>query len=248
MSDTDFSDFTERSYSTILAAAAAHYSFERYGTSSAERHVIWRHDVDVSVHRAVRLAELESECGVRATYCFWLHSPFYNLLERAVGDRAKKALACGDHALGLHFETGHYGRIDSTDVLAELIAREAAVLEQILERPVEAFSFHNPGSVNDDLAFDADRIAGLPNAYSAALRERYAYISDSNGYWRHRRLPDVVHAATDEFLHVLTHPVWWQDQAMPPRARIARSVEGRAAATLRDYDDLLASLGRQNLG
>lgn len=248
MSHTDFSDFTELSYSAILAEAARHYRFERYGTRSAERHVIWRHDVDVSVHRALRLAELEAEQGVSATYCFWLHSPFYNLLERVVVDRARKVVGCGEHAVGLHFETGHYGCLDDVDQLTELVTREALLLEQILEHPVEAFSFHNPGSVNDDLAFDAERIAGLANAYSATLRERYAYVSDSNGYWRHRRLPDVVNEATHEFLHVLTHPVWWQDQAMAPRARIARSVEGRSAAILCDYDNLLASLGRQNIG
>jgi hypothetical protein len=248
LSDTDFSDFTERSYTTLLVEAKRHYSFERYGTTNVGQHVIWRHDVDISVHRAVRLAELEREQGVRATYCFWLHSPFYSLLERGVADRAKQVLAGGEHVLGLHFETGHYGRVDSEDQLAHLVGYEASLLEHLLERPVEAFSFHNPGSQNDDFAFEADVIGGLPNAYSAKLRSAYAYISDSNGYWRHQRLPDVLHEAREERLHVLTHPVWWQVEPMPPRARVARSIEGRAARTLREYDEVLADLGRPNVG
>lgn len=209
--------------------------------------MLWRHDVDVSVHRAARLAGIEAEEGVAATYFFFFHSAFYNLLERPVADLARQIVGHGDHRLGLHFDTSFYGSIGYADDLAEKIAYEADMLGDLLEAPVEAVSFHNPGLVNDDLAFDADQIGGLHNAYGRSLRERYSYVSDANGYWRFRRLIDVLSAGTDERLHVLTHPGWWQVEPMPPRARIARCADGRAARAMRDYDDALARMGRQNI-
>jgi hypothetical protein len=227
--------------------AKRRYRFEPFGTRSEDPHVLWRHDVDLSVHRAARLAAIEAEEGVAATYFFFFHSAFYNLLERTVADLARKIVGPGAHRLGLHFDTSFYGTIGSVDDLGENIAREAGMLGDLLEAPVEAFSFHNPGVLNDDLAFDADQIGGLYNAYGKGLRDRYTYVSDANGYWRFRRLIDVLSEGTDERLHVLTHPGWWQAEAMPPRARIARCADGRAARIMQDYDDTLARIGRQNI-
>lgn len=237
----DYSEFTEDGYRRALASAKASYAFEPFGTESTERHVLWRHDVDVSVQRAARLAEIEAEEDVRATYFFSFHSTFYNLLERPVLDAAATVLACG-HWLGLHFDSAFAGRGD----VAERIAREEAQLADLLERPVVAFSFHNPGVVNDDLAYDHDTVAGLVNAYGRSIRERYRYVSDSNGYWRHDRLLDLLEEPPP-YLHVLTHPEWWQEKQMAPRARIERAVQGRAERTLRDYDELLEAAGRRNL-
>lgn len=237
----DVSDFTEDGYRSALVLAKSRYAFEPFGTDSEEPHVLWRHDVDASVQRAARLAAIEAEEGVRATYFLSFHSAFYNLLERPVVDAARETLSHG-HWLGLHFDSAFPGSAD----VAERIDREARSLADLLERPVVAFSFHNPGLVNDDLALEDDTVAGIVNAYGRGVRERYRYVSDSNGYWRHERLFDLLEDAPPR-LHVLTHPEWWQAGPLAPRDRIVRCVEGRAEAVLREYDELLASAGRENL-
>jgi len=247
VSGADFSDFTEAGYRRAIRLAKRRYAFERFGTRSTGPHVLWRHDVDASAHRAARLAEIEAEEGVTATYLFWLHSPFYNLLERSVLDAVRSILDRG-HALGLHFESSFYGRIGSVAELADCLATEAALLAELAGADVEVFSFHNPGVPNDDLVFDDDRVAGLVNAYGRTVRERYEYVSDSNGHWRFRRLYDVLEEPGPERLHVLTHPEWWQQAPMPPRQRLVRCVEGRAQHVLRVYDELLAAAGRENIG
>lgn len=241
MSGVDVSDFTEHEYRRALVFAKHSYRFEPFGSRSEEPHLLWRHDVDASVHRAARLAAIEAEEGVRATYFLSFHSAFYSLLEQRVLDAARAVLAAG-HWLGLHFDSSFPGNGDASD----RIARESAQLADLLERPVVAFSFHNPGLINDDLALEDDAVAGLVNVYSRSIRERYRYVSDSNGYWRHERLFDVLEEAPPR-LHVLTHPEWWQEEPMPPRARIERAVQGRAERTLGDYDELLESAGRTNL-
>ncbi|MHB8693419.1 MAG: polysaccharide deacetylase family protein [Solirubrobacteraceae bacterium] len=242
----DFADFTEASYRELLRAARRRFRFEFFGTACDEPHVIWRHDVDFSVHRSASLARIEQEEGVVSTYFFLFHSSFYNLFERSVADLAREIAGRG-HRVGLHFDSGFYDRIDSITDLAEKLNHEAGLLGDLLRAPVEAFAYHNPGSVHDDLAFDGDVIAGLANAYGRTLRERYAYVSDSNGYWRFQRLLDLLVEGSDDRLQVVTHPAWWQVNAMPPRQRIVRCVEGRATRTLRDYDDALVAMGRSNV-
>ena len=62
-----------------------------------------------------------------------------------------------------------------------------------------------------------------------------------------RRLRDVLEAAEDEKLQVLTHPGWWVSEPVSPRARIARCIEGRATKAALRYDRALAEMGRENV-
>ena len=59
--------------------------------------------------------------------------------------------------------------------------------------------------------------------------------------------PEVAAVGEHERLHVLTHPEWWQAEAMSPRRRIMRCIEGRAAPE-ENYDALLADNQRVNVG
>ena len=47
-------------------------------------------------------------------------------------------------------------------------------------------------------------------------------------------------------LQVLTHPEWWVPEPLPPRARVARAIDGRAAAAAGRYDRALRALDREN--
>jgi hypothetical protein len=241
-SDWYFEDFTEASYREIVATAKAGYAFEPFGTEATGRQVLWRHDVDYSLHRAVVLARVEAELGARATYFLTLHSDLYNVLEPAVHARAREIAELG-HWIGLHFDAGFY----ADGALDERAAWEGRVLADALEVPVRAVSLHNP-SVSGTESYDAEELGGMVHAGARSIRDRYAYISDSNGYWRFERLPDVIAARTHERLHVLTHPEWWQEEAMSPRERIMRCIEGRGRASEATYDALLADNGRVNVG
>jgi hypothetical protein len=235
-------DFTEASYRDIVATALQRYVFEPFGTTAAGRHVLWRHDVDYSAHRAVALARLEAELGARATYFISLHSDLYNVLEPAVHQRLREIAALG-HWVGLHFDAGFPAR----GSLDERAAREGRLLSDLLEVPVETVSLHNP-SVSGTQDLDVEELGGMRHAGARSVRDGYAYVSDSNGYWRFDRLPEVVAAGAHERLHVLTHPEWWQADAMAPRERIQRSIDGRARAAEATYDALLAENGRVNVG
>ncbi|MBV8271294.1 MAG: hypothetical protein JO067_03380 [Cupriavidus sp.] len=242
----DYTDFTRENYRRLLRLARERYAFLGYGDELAPGQppfVLWRHDLDMSVHAAHRLATIEHEEGVRATYFLWMHSHFYNLFEREISDRVRDIVRMG-HTIGLHFDCD-YNVAGSEDAFLSRLHTEAALLSNHFNVPVGAFSFHNPDAWS--LAHDQLRYAGMVNTYAACFRQEIDYCSDSNGYWRHRRLEDVI-LASPARLQVLTHPEWWTDTPMSPHQRVERCIEGRAQAVRLLYKTQLAEFGRNNLG
>lgn len=240
---TSDEDFTEVGYRKLMRAAQAAYGFATYDAIPwGTRFILWRHDLDYSINRAVVLANIEAEEGVTATYFVNPCSEYYNPFEPGQAHLLRHILGLG-HRLGLHFDAAFHGVADEGTLISK-VAQEARWLEEAFGVRPDAFSFHNPGA--DHMQFDVDHYGGLVNCYSQRIKTKVPYCSDSNGYWRFRRLQDVLLEATDPCLQVLTHPEWWQRKPMPPRKRIFRSVYGRADAGMRIYDALLSEHGRIN--
>ena len=76
------SDFTTESYAELLILAQENYTFTSYDQINTDnKFILWRHDVDFSLNRSLKLAQIEHEAGVRSTFFLNPHSDFYNLLE-----------------------------------------------------------------------------------------------------------------------------------------------------------------------
>ena len=133
--------------------------------------MLWRHDVDCSVHRALALARIEAEAGVSSTYFLLFHGWFYNLLERPVLDRAREIMELG-HWLGLHFDVDFYPGL-SVEGLSERLAVERGDAGGADGARPPLFSFHNP-DVGPAPEYDSTRWhAGMINsAYGRELSER----------------------------------------------------------------------------
>lgn len=241
MNEQDWNLFTRDGYVRMLELATARYALgpvRSYETVAA----LWRHDVDCSPQAALAFARLEADRGIAATYYVNQRSEFYNLFERA-NARVVHEIAALGHEVGLHVDASLY-ELTSDKALVAVIDAEACAFKALVGLPIQSFSFHNPGP--HTTGFTADSYAGLLNAYGNAVMARRAYCSDSNGYWRYEPLPDFL-AGAHERICVLTHPEWWTPEPRTPRQRIVRCIDGRAAATLQGYDELLARHGRRNV-
>jgi hypothetical protein len=239
-------DFTEAAYRDLLKLARSRYAFRPFTSAlTMADGVLWRHDIDMSPHRALALARIEREEQAGASYFVHLHSTFYNALETDVVARLKEIASLG-HEIGLHFDPQFSGRTPADrEGLARAVSLERDVLQAALDVPIGAVSFHDPDVAGfTDLADDT--IAGLVNAYGARLRADFTYCSDSNGYWRFKPLRDVLAEPGHARLQVLTHPEWWVPEPLTPRARVARAIDGRAAAAAGRYDRALRALDREN--
>lgn len=249
MKDYYFTDFTEANYRRIIQMTKNKYQFHTYDDiNQMESGVIWRHDIDASINRAEALSLVEKEEGIASTWFVLLHSSFYNLLEK---EMLKKVLAIKNNGgiIGLHFDPDFYGLTNNNIFeLEDKLRFEKKILETLIEDEIKVFSFHNPDIGGGFMNLEQLYIAGMLNVYHQSIRESFKYCSDSNGYWRYERLEDVIKKGNiNDKLHILTHPALWQKEAMSPRDRHVRCVEGRAKYTMRKHDDLLKAFNRENL-
>lgn len=247
MQNFHINDFTLTEYQALLVLAKSQYRFIRYDELESHQdkthRLLWRHDCDLSLHRALRMAQLEHDLNITATYFLNPHCEFYNVLERSQSQLIEKIQNLG-HVIGLHFDASYYA-LTSEQQLDELVLQEATWLQQWFGTKINVFSFHNPSPFT--LTCEKNSYGGLINCYSHFFKTQVGYCSDSNGYWRFRRLRDVLEQAEDTNLQVLTHPGWWQDAPMPPRDRVLRATQGRATAVMNEYDNFLQKQGRLNV-
>jgi hypothetical protein len=67
--DYFFEDFTESEYETLLKLAKKKWRFIKYSEYRSDQPVVlWRHDLDFSVHRALRLAQMELRSARRIPF------------------------------------------------------------------------------------------------------------------------------------------------------------------------------------
>lgn len=236
-----FADFTHAHYEKLLLEAKLKYKFIMFdeAISCIEPSVLWRHDVDFSMSDALDLAKIEHKLGVKSTYYLLLHGDFYSLLEHNSTIQAKEILNLG-HDVGIHFDFDYHLKY-SIDNFETNLKNECLFLENILGIKIKSFSFHNPNELA--LSYNKLSYAGLINAYSKEIKDKFYYCSDSNGYWRFERMYDVIQN-NYHFLQALTHPMWWTKRIMSPKEKIWRCIDKRSENIKGLYEHTINTYGR----
>ena len=238
-------DFLIEKYKHLIEFISTNYSsvfFNEY--DSKEQIILLRHDIDYSISSSLKLAKIEHQFGMKSTFFVNIHSEFYNFFEKESMTCLKEILKLG-HSIGIHFDSTFWNLKDESQLIRNLTF-EKAVIDQALEIKVNCFSFHNPTEFV--LSFKKDTYAGIINTYSNRFMNEFKYCSDSNGYWRHERMFDVVESLNHERLHLLTHPGWWTSEIKHPREKIYSIINERAQFILDDYDQNLINSNRENIG
>ncbi|MEW6753618.1 MAG: hypothetical protein AB1505_21935 [Candidatus Latescibacterota bacterium] len=168
--------------------------------------VLLRHDVDYSLERAVQLARLNAECGVRGTFFVQVRSPVYNLLHPASLDCCRELAAAGQE-LGLHAPYPDPGE-PAARVVTRLAGDVALCEEQVGVRFARVVAWHNPpprlGEQPDLLAG-----SGLASAYHRPLFVPGCYLADSNLRNRADDFVALFRARSLPLVQVLIHPLYW---------------------------------------
>lgn len=240
----NFSDFTHNHYTKLLLEAKKEYEFIDFNSfeiNNDKKTILCRHDVDLSIHEALNMAHIENEINIKATYFLLPHSEFYNLFEKSITDIVNEIISLG-HNIGLHFDPIYYN-VTSKEELEYWLNFEKDIIENIFHIKVNVFSFHNP--TEEILNFDDLSYSGMLNTYSKELKNNVSYCSDSNGYWRFKRMYDVISTDKPTKLQILTHPEWWTAEIMSPKEKIWRCIEKRAEKNKFFYQTALTEFGRK---
>lgn len=175
------------------------------------RRVFVRHDIDVSLDRALPLARLEKEWGVPATYHVMIDSPFYTPSRATLNE-----LTALGHEVGLHYDVVARGMKDASPAERERdIALACTELEAISGRNVRSLSFHLPV---EDLIRGPLHVGGRVSGYAKELFGWY--LSDSRARWREGEPLLSLEKPRGDTLQILIHPIWWGERHQPPAERL----------------------------
>ncbi len=208
-------DFTYKGYEQMLRLLKKQgYQFINYDDAKNKLCdndlfvVIMRHDIDMCIDKALLLAKLEKDMGVKSTYFVLLTSDFYNVFSRSNTEKLKAIMSMG-HEIGLHFDEMQYADLGGAeDKVVERIVQEARILEKALGQPVKKVSYHRPSKSILEANLE---IPGMLNSYGTEFFRDFKYISDSRRCWR-EPIRDIILSGEFHRLHILTHPFWYNEE------------------------------------
>jgi len=191
------------------------YSFEFFGDAEKninenKSFVLLRHDIDMSIEKALKIAEIEKNLGVKSTYFFLLRNDFYNIFSKRATNLIKKILSFG-HELGLHFDTDSYVDLDINKINFEC-KKEALILGNWFNKKVNTISFHRP----NDFILSGDPLLTYPllHSYMPLFSSEIKYMSDSKGIWNNGNPLDSDSFKNQKPIQILTHPIWWNEKSI----------------------------------
>jgi UDP-GlcNAc3NAcA epimerase len=221
-------DFTYSNYRRFLdELGAAGYRFRSFPEAEAalgseESFLLLRHDIDLSLEKAVSLAEVEHQAGVQATYFFMVRTAHYNPFSASGSAAVRRILQLGHH-LGLHFDCAAYPEGCSLAELAESCRTEAEMLEAWFKTLVSVVSYHRPNSLvlSGDAALSVPRL----HTYMPLFTKPITYFSDSRGEWAKGDPRSSETFAKRQPMHILVHPIWWNPRPIASFETLERFVD-----------------------
>lgn len=202
--------FTIKGYAELLRYLGKIYKIIplRGLTHVSAPYLALRHDVDYSASSALKMAELERELGVTATYFVLFSDRFYNLHERRYAQTMKRISSLG-HEIGLHYDPSQYGSYGNN--LERTLRIEIAQLENMTGKKVYSIARHGP--------WDRDpftKVKGLINANDPRWRGDL-FIHDSLRAWTPFEALSTLFTNPPRRVQLLVHPEYWKEEKIDRR-------------------------------
>lgn len=198
-------DFTYEGYRNLidLIKDRDYHIVDYQSVDHHEKTLIMRHDVDFSLSKALEMALLENQLGVKSTYFLLLSSNFYNVFSYQSLELIKEIMHL-NHQIGLHFDEQKYVNSDGLS-LTDGIIQEASLISQVLGKEIKVFSMHRPSKETLEKNY---QVNGLINTYSIDFFQKIKYLSDSRRNWR-ENIIDAITSNQHPKIQLLTHPISW---------------------------------------
>ena len=206
-------DFTLKKYASLCAALVAadyrsltHADFMR-GDGHEGRIVLLRHDVDSRPRHAIKLAQIERDHGLTATY-------YFRTRGRAFDAEAIRAIHRLGHEVGYHYETLALAGGDMSRAVEQFRA-DVAMLRELA--PIHTASMHgSPLSRYDNRAIwelvSPEDFGLVGEAYRDIDYGQVVYLNDTGRTWNPTRynlrdvtgeVPRVLAESTDDLIALI---------------------------------------------
>lgn len=179
--------------------------------------LILRHDIDVSLKKALAMAQIEKDFGIRTNYMVMTESWLYNTGGNFSRDILQKIMNM-EHEIGLHISPSTRESI----TLEAKINSACKELEKVIGQRVKAFSYHRPREKDRGGPL---KISNRVNAYASELWDKSEkmgkrYLSDSGGRWKYGEPLPWLKESDVPLRQLLIHPIWWGNASVSREERL----------------------------
>lgn len=198
---------------------------------------ILRHDVEFSLERALKIAQIDKDNGIKSSFFVQVLNNAYNPLS-VISTQIIKEIESYGHYVGLHFYVSHIEQGDLKSLKSEL-NRQVRLLQESVEAKVDRFSYHRPPSWV--LSIDTLQFSSLINAYSAPYFElinggmpvKVKYIADSNHQWKYGHPLEINDY---KCFQLLIHPDEWSEKGGSEFENFAELINEAKNQTIENID------------
>ena len=199
-----------------------------------------RHDVEFSVEKAYELANIEQDAlGIQSSYFFQIRNYTYNTLAFKNIQLIKKMHDMG-HKIGLHVNSTGLAQPEN---IAAFIKKDVGILQQVLDVPIDRFSFHRP---TPELLASSITIDGLINVYDKQFFHyckntpseslNVYYFSDSEHRWKYGNPLSILEKPVKK-IQLLIHPYSWSEKGLDNFNNVKEIVRLKNIAMLQAMHD-----------
>ena len=214
----ELKDFTLKSYVKLLQYLNQIYKIVPFCEIPREDvpYLILRHDMDISLLAALKMAKIERDLGVKSTYFVLFSSRFYNVLEGNNVSILRQISKLG-HEIGLHYHPAQYQLYNQNP--KKTLKIEARLLEHLLGRKVYSIARHGMWD-RDPFATTKEYI----NANHPHFR-RDLFVHDSCRAWT--PIQGLFKLLNDPpgRVQLLTHPENWQEDKLSREELLERFIQ-----------------------
>ena len=211
--------FSYQEYQTIVNSISTHVPIVQFDTvnSDTEKYCVIRHDVEFSIERALMLAKVEVNLGVRSTYVFQICNNNYNPFSHKNKEYIHQIHALG-HDIGVHIHLGNFNEYDES--VESYIIKQSQLLSLALDYPVNKFSMHRP------LRKHIENIISIPGYINMSDKKFFTYtdnfnvydlpvlyLADSNHAWKYGNPLDIDFSKISK-MQLNCHPFSWTEKGL----------------------------------
>jgi hypothetical protein len=223
----ELTEFTLKSYVKLLKYLNQIYKIVPFCkvNNKDTPYLILRHDIDISLPEALKMAQIEKDLNIQSTYFVLLSSSVYNILE---GDNVNilKQISKLGHEIGLHYHPAQYRLYKQNP--NKTLEIEIQLLEHLLGKKIYSIARHGP--------WQRDPFARIKKYISANHPYLIGdlYIHESGRAWTPLQgLINLLKKPTAfPKVQLLVHPENWQEDKIDRNTLLERHFQALAEKNL----------------
>ena len=231
--------FSYNEYKNIINLIQSHLPIVDFANvkEKTKKYCVIRHDIEFSMDRAYKLAELESQLGIQSTYTVQLRNNTYNALS-AKNIMLLHQIQLLGHKIGLHICPS---KIEKDDIIEEILL-ESDTFEKYYGFKIDRFAFHRP-NLRPELLSWYLQVPGLINCSDKKYFHYYdylvpdkldvTYLSDSNHAWSYGHPIDINFDKVQK-IQINTHPFSWTENGLENYGNFLSLIKERNNEMLHD--------------